>query len=50
MYYDCHSHLDDINRYTGWSVETLLEKMDSAGMERAVISSIRGIYADNPGK
>jgi len=48
MYYDCHSHLDDINRYTGWSVETLLEKMDSAGMERAVISSIRGIYADNP--
>ena len=37
MYYDCHSHLDDINRYGGWSAEELLEKMDSSGIERAEI-------------
>ena len=48
MYYDCHSHLDDINRYGGWSAGELLEKMDSCAIERAAISSVRGIYADNP--
>ncbi|MBN2290127.1 MAG: amidohydrolase [Candidatus Glassbacteria bacterium] len=48
MYYDCHSHLDDIDRYGGWSAEKLLQKMDACGIERAVISSVRGIYADNP--
>ena len=47
MYYDCHSHLDDIDRYGGWSAEELLRKMDFAGVERAIISSVRGIYADN---
>ena len=48
MYYDCHSHLDDIGKYTGWSVEQTLEKMDAAGVERAVISSVRGSFAGNP--
>jgi len=45
MFYDCHSHLDDENRYGGWSAEELLKKMDSATVERAVISSVRGIVA-----
>ncbi|HUU29967.1 MAG TPA: TatD family hydrolase [archaeon] len=48
MYYDCHSHLDDENRYGGWSPEELLWKMDSAGVGRAVISSVKGLSAGNP--
>ena len=48
MYLDGHSHLDDINRYTGWSTELTIVKMDESGISQAVISSVRGIYANSP--